>query len=69
MKQYQLESCGNLLLTRAAVSGRDGIRVLKLLVDTGSTYTILPFEILEAVGCTPSLAREKVSSQQLVVTS
>ena len=60
MRQYQLESYGNLLLTRTAVSGKDGIRVLKLLVDTGSTYTILPFEILEAIGCAPSLAQERV---------
>ena len=45
-REYQLESYGNLVLTRAAVGGRDGVRVLKLLIDTGSTYTILPFEIL-----------------------
>ena len=60
MMEYQLESYGNLLLTRAAVGGRDGVRVLKLLIDTGSTYTILPFEILEAIGCNPGLARKRV---------
>lgn len=29
---------------------------LMLLVDTGSTYTILPWEALEKIGCPPSLA-------------
>jgi aspartyl protease family protein len=33
---------------------------VKLLVDTGSSYTILPFEILEAIGCNPSSAKEKI---------
>ena len=60
MREYKLESYGNLLLTRAAVGDNDGVRVVKLLIDTGSSYTILPFEILEAIGSSPSLARERV---------
>jgi aspartyl protease family protein len=60
MREYKLESYGNLFLTRAAVGGKDGVRVVKLLIDTGSSYTILPFEILEAIGSSPILARERV---------
>ena len=31
-----------MLLTKAAVSGPAGVKVVRLLVDTGSVYTILP---------------------------
>jgi predicted aspartyl protease len=32
--------------------------VINLLVDTGSTYTILPVEVLESVGLSPTQSRE-----------
>lgn len=60
MKKYRLESYGQLLLSRVAVGGRNGLRVVKLLIDTGSSYTILPFDILEAIGSEPSVARDRV---------
>lgn len=50
MRKYQLESYGQLLIARAAIGGKDGVRVIKLLVDTGSSYNILPFDVLEAIG-------------------
>lgn len=34
--------------------------MLKLLVDTGSTYTILPVEVLEALGCNPTASKDHV---------
>ncbi len=58
MKRYHLDRVGPLLLTRAAVHGPDGTKVIKLLVDTGSSYTILPVEVLQAIGCDPTLRRE-----------
>lgn len=60
MKKYLLARYGPLLITRAAVGDKDGTRVLRLLVDTGSSYTILPFEVLEAIGSRPGLAKDKV---------
>jgi predicted aspartyl protease len=60
MKRYRLESFGRLLVTKAAVSDRDGTRILNLLIDTGSSYTILPVEMLEAIGSNPSLSKEKI---------
>ena len=60
MKRYRIEYLGKLLITRAAVSGEDGTRILRLLIDTGSSYTILPFDLLEAIGSNPSLAKDKV---------
>lgn len=55
---YTLARVGNLLVTRAAVSGPEGTKVINLLVDTGSTYTILPVEVLESVGLSPTQSTE-----------
>lgn len=55
---YTLTRIGNLLVTRAAVSGPEGTKVINLLVDTGSTYTILPVEVLESVGLSPTQSKE-----------
>ncbi|ETW99655.1 MAG: hypothetical protein ETSY2_40470 [Candidatus Entotheonella gemina] len=60
MATYSLELAGNLLLTKAAVAGPTGVKVVKLLVDTGSSYTILPVEVLESVACSPAESRERV---------
>jgi hypothetical protein len=56
MTKYPLERVGGLLLTKAAVSGPAGVKVLWLLVDTGSVYTILPVEVLELTFRTPRMA-------------
>lgn len=58
MKRYRLERIGHLLLTRGAVCGPEGTNVIRLLVDTGSSYTILPVEVLKAIGCDPIAGRE-----------
>ncbi len=51
-RSYRLDRQGNLLLLRAAVGGADGgVVVLRLLVDTGASFTVLPVEVLEAIGC------------------
>jgi aspartyl protease family protein len=53
-ERYTLIRTGNLLLARAAVTGPGGTKVINLLVDTGSTYTILPVEVLESTGLSPA---------------
>ena len=60
MKRYILQCIGNLLVLRAAIFGEQGVRVVRLLVDTGSTYTILPDEVLYSIGLDPSLSKERV---------
>lgn len=60
MTIYPLERIGNLFATKAAVSGPAGVKVMRLLVDTGSAYTILPVEVLESVGCSPAASTEHV---------
>ena len=57
-QNYTLTRVGKLLVTRAAVMGPEGTKVIKLLIDAGSTYTILPVEVLESVGLSPTQSKE-----------
>ena len=61
MRNYKLEKIGQLLFTTGAVKGKAEVMNFTLLVDTGSTYTILPWEPLEKIGLDPSLTDKKVS--------
>jgi predicted aspartyl protease len=58
MKTYRLANAGTLLITKAAIAGPDSIKILNLLVDTGSSYTIIPVEALESCGCSPADAKK-----------
>lgn len=58
MKTYRLANAGTLLITKAAIAGPDSIKILNLLVDTGSSYTIIPVEALESCGCSPTEAKK-----------
>lgn len=49
---YRLNRQGNLLWLRASVGrAEENPIVLRLLIDTGSSYTVLPRRILERLGC------------------
>ncbi|MEG4808022.1 retropepsin-like aspartic protease [Microcoleus sp. F8-D3] len=49
---YRCSRYGNLLVLKAAASSTSNtVRQFRLLVDTGSTYTVLRVNILEALGC------------------
>lgn len=58
MKRYKLANSGTLLIAKAAIAGSDSIKILSLLVDTGSSYTIIPVEALESCGCSPAEAKK-----------
>jgi predicted aspartyl protease len=60
MKRYRLQKTGSLLITKAALTGPHGTKILNLLIDTGSTYTIAPTEALEATGCSPAESKEHI---------
>ncbi len=54
-KPYRLLRQGKLLLLRAAVGGKEGgVVVVRLLVDTGASQTVLPVEVVEVLGCDTS---------------
>lgn len=49
---YKLSNYGGLLKINATVGGKNVKAVLlSLLVDTGSTYTILPINVVRRLGC------------------
>jgi clan AA aspartic protease (TIGR02281 family) len=49
-KVYPMLRWGNLLISRAAVKQQE-LRILQLLVDTGSSFTVLPRQVLIEIGC------------------
>jgi aspartyl protease family protein len=59
---YALQQYGNLLWLKAVVMGesRDP-RVVRLLVDTGSSYTVLPPNVLMDIGCDLSALNRRVA--------
>lgn len=46
-------------MTRSFVEGENGKAYPKLLIDTGSAYTILSQEMLEAIGSSPATAAKR----------
>lgn len=59
---YALQRYGNLFWLKAVVMGesRDP-RVVRLLVDTGSSYTVLPPNLLMEIGCDMSASNRRVA--------
>lgn len=66
MTSYSLTKTGSLLYTNAAVKGKSVIFHIKLLVDTGSTFTIMPWGHLAMSGLEPLL---NVESVQIITAS
>ena len=59
MKAYKTLKAGNLMMLRAYIKGPEGKAYPKLLVDTGSAYTIIAHEFLEMIGCSPALCKKR----------
>jgi predicted aspartyl protease len=59
---YGLQRYGNLFWLKAVVMGeaRES-RVVRLLVDTGSSYTVLPPSVLMDIGCDLSASNRRVA--------
>lgn len=59
-KIYRCNRQQNVLWLRAAV-GRDGDRsiIIRLLIDTGASYTVLPTMVLRRIGCNLDLPKQK----------
>jgi predicted aspartyl protease len=63
-RTYQLQRSGNLLFLKATVGSHEpGIApiLVRLLVDTGSSFTVLPSRVLADVGCDLQKPRNRVS--------
>ncbi|MBI4690926.1 MAG: clan AA aspartic protease [Nitrospirae bacterium] len=59
MNIYKLERHGHLLMLKSFIEGGEGKAYPRLLLDTGSSYTIISQEILENIGCSPAIAQRR----------
>ncbi len=70
MKRYRLTVRHELLFTRAALKYQNRIRAVNLLLDSGSTYTILSWEVLLSLKLEPatsSIRRSIMTASGLLV--
>ena len=47
------------MVVKARIKGQEASAYPKLLIDTGSTYTIVAHEILESIGCGSVFYKER----------
>lgn len=60
MRRYQLTSFRDLLIARAAIHRGSAVRVIKVVIDTGASRTVLSWAILEGLGYDPGGVKERV---------
>jgi predicted aspartyl protease len=61
-RTFSLQRYGNLLCLKASVRGSSGDpRVVRLLVDTGSSYTVVPVQVLLDIGYSPDEPNQTVN--------
>jgi predicted aspartyl protease len=59
MKQYRLTVRKELLFPRAALRQQERTRVVSLLIDSGSTYTLVSWEVLLSLKLDPAVSRAR----------
>ena len=59
MKRYRFERWRDLILVQAAIQGEPGVVVVRLMVDTGSTRTMLSERKLREAGYDPAASQER----------
>jgi predicted aspartyl protease len=57
---FALKRYGSLLVCNALIEGPTGTHNVELLLDTGSSHSVAPVEVLEAIGCSPSTSPDRV---------
>jgi len=60
-KIYPLIRWSNLLILRAFLSNQQELRIVQLLIDTGSSFTVLPSDVLTEIGCNLQEQGQQVS--------
>jgi predicted aspartyl protease len=59
VKRYRFERWQNLIVVRAAIDGERQVLTVRLMVDTGSTHTVAPWQRLQNLGYDPAISRER----------
>ena len=60
MTRYCFNPADGLIIVAACIHGSTGVTRARLALDTGATASILSADLLEAAGCDPAGARERV---------
>lgn len=62
MGRYRFDPTAPVLVVFIAVQGRQPVqqRRLKVALDTGATYTMIPWEIVQALGYHPERSRRRI---------
>ncbi len=50
-----------IILLELKIEGIDSVRTLKVALDTGATYVMIPWDIAEILGYEPGLSKERIS--------
>ncbi len=60
MTRYSFNPGDGLVIVAGRIHGPTGVTRARLALDTGATTTILSADLLQATGCDPAAARERV---------
>ncbi|MEW6102555.1 MAG: retropepsin-like aspartic protease [bacterium] len=61
MIEIKIDEKAPLIILTVVVNSKIGKRRIGMVVDTGATYTIIPWDIAEALGYKPELSQEKIT--------
>jgi len=57
----KIDAKAPVVIIKVECFGERGSRILDLIFDTGSTYTMIPWKVAESLGYDPTLSRRRVS--------
>jgi aspartyl protease family protein len=57
----KIDAKAPVVIIKVECFGERGSRILDLIFDTGSTYTMIPWKVAESLGDDPTLSRRRVS--------
>lgn len=59
IKRFLFKPSAPVIIVRGIVEGKNSNRPIKLILDTGSSYTIIPWEIVVAIGYDPAISKKR----------
>jgi len=57
---YKLKKSVNIIVLEAEINGKSGTESIKMALDTGATYVMIPWEFAEILGYEPELSRKRI---------
>lgn len=60
MPEFRFDPSQNIVICHAEITGPKRELSLKMALDTGATFTMIPIEAALAIGCNPLKARRKI---------